>query len=208
MGDQKESTPEQLAWDKKNAYYNRNLYLALGAWAVLLIGAFSWVIVNHTIPSVTAMTQSGSVPDGIDKFGGIGYLFGLVMVFSILAAPLQKVAHNVGWVMGSRPSDDYTPYVPKPIDIEWEQVSDDVRIAHVGKYSIEIKRYQYASILNRFRKPRWNHTLVLDDKVHYTLSYSLFTGKTEAEAEQYICDTISGQLEERTDYFKELNYSI
>lgn len=212
MGEQKEPTKYQKEWDERNARYNRNLYIALGVWMVLNIGSFAWVIVNQTIPSFAVKLEGGDTrAAGVDPFGGVGSLFIVVLVSALLAIPLKKVARNVGWVMGSRPTDDYKPREVRPVKIDWEQLDDDLRIARIGKYTFNVKRFQYPSILNRFRKPRYSYEITNregDVTLHSTLDSSLFRGMDEAEVHRVIHDHIVCTIEDRTDHFKELNYSI
>lgn len=203
-----ELTPEQTAWDAKNRLYTRNSYIALGVWMVLNIGSFTWVVVDKIVPYFALHGLSRTDPVQIaaaDNSGdGLLLLVLIVLVSAILSLPIRRTVSTAFWILGDRPSDDYKPYVPKPIDIAYEQVSDELRIARVGDWAFEVKRYSYDRFF-KFRKPEYgyeikdqsgfmNHTLVLTPDT--------FKGKNDPEVEKTIHNRISSELERHTDYFK------
>lgn len=203
-------TPEQAAWDKKSRYYNRNSLIALALWAILFIGAAAWVVTFGFLPILQALASGLDASDpavrAASKNAGkaSAYLWLILLGGMALAVPLRRTIGTAFWILGKRPADDYKPYVTKPIDIDYEQISDELRIARVGDWSFEVKRYSYGRVL-KFRKPEYGYE-VKDRSGHIkhtlVLSPHIFKGKDEAEAQKTLHDYISRELDAHTDYFK------
>jgi hypothetical protein len=203
-------TPEQAAWDKKNGTYTRNSYIGLGVWLALNVGSFTWVFFDKIFPyfAVAASPVGTADPARITASGnygqGLSLLFVVVLVSAAVAVPFRRAVGNAFWFLGARPSDDYKKYVPKPIDITWEQVSDELRIARVGEWAFEVKRYSYNRLL-KFRKPEYGYEVKdQSGRIDHTLvlSTDIFKGKSPAEVETKLNEWISSELERNTDYFK------
>ena len=203
---QKEPTQEQLKWDKDEKHYTKVSAALVLAWTALFIGVLAWIVVTQFMP-LTEMSPS------VERFKGYSAVYGnavlTFVVMGILVLPIQRYLSNVGWVLGSRPADDFKPYVTKSIDLTIEQTGENNWLYKVGDFTFEVERFFWRQGILR-KKVRGYHVIDKSGRVGHqaTLSPSLFEGKTESEDADYIRDFVSSELDHHTDYFKELNYSI
>lgn len=201
-------TPEQAAWDEKNRYYTRNWIITGAVLVTAILAATWWIVATWVAPAVGLIgvdlpkgdPRTKEATDGLKTaMSMIILLMGTVLLVGL---PLKAIARNCDWILGNRPSADFKYRVPKPIDMDIEQISDDVQTATVGEYVFRVKTRTHK---RRFGQDKHSYEIrESNDKINLitTLNYSLFEGKDALYVAKSARDTISMQLEDNTDYFK------
>lgn len=222
MLDTKESkntaTSYQAAWDERLKKHKQFSRLVNYGFSILIIGLTTWfgIEIFNNILTTSAETDPIAKHELVQNTGGwFTALIFEIFFLGMISIPFFRAVGWSEWALGERPADDYKPREAQPIDVSIEQVNEDVRYFHVSglhrpdeNYTFKVERRKDS---RAFRKPEYSYTITEKDNkigLHYTLSGSCFTGLSDDEITKNLIDTISFQLEEYTDHFKELNFAI
>lgn len=202
-------TPEQATWDEKNLHNTRNWIIAGSGIATAFLAALVWIfttwIAPHQVPIGSAFTNGDPLTkDAISDLSMAQSVLLLLIVATFIGGPLLSgFVRNSDLALGERPADDYTPYVPMPVDIVWEQISEDSRVARIGDHEFGVRRFSEKRFFKR-RNPRYGYEIRPRDRPTYTMMVVPCVLKSEGEdaAQGILHDHISEYLDLNTDYFK------
>jgi hypothetical protein len=213
-----EVTAYQAAWDEKLKKHNRFARSVNYGMLTIILGVVAWfgIEIFKKFSILASSADAAAKHDATISGGALTGGFMLVIILlGMVSLPFMRAVGWSEWALGERPTDDYKPREAKPIGVTIEHVNEDLRYFHVSglyrpeeDYAFKVERLTDKRL---FRRPEYSFSISeKDDKVwlRYTIDSSCFRGMTEAEITKYLMKTISFQLEEKTDHFKELNYAI
>lgn len=103
------TTTEQAVWDKKYRRYERISYIGLGAWLLLNLGSFTWVVLSKIVPFLV-IAVSGIPRDDPARIAashaygnGLLWLVVIVLVSAGLSLPFRRAVSNAFTSLGIRP---------------------------------------------------------------------------------------------------------
>jgi hypothetical protein len=212
-----ESNSYQAAWDersKKHKRFSRLVYFSFFAVLIAVIAWFGfWLVENFRILGSSTDPEVRHVAGRDGGSLAAGAMLSLV-ILGMIYEPFNRAVGWSEWILGERPADDFKPREPKNIDVRVEQIDENTRIFHIpGLYRPDGFAFKVTRVARkkRFHKSEYSYQITaLSDNnwIHYTLDSSLFTDMSEDEIYQDIVAHISLHLEDKTDYFKELNFTI
>jgi hypothetical protein len=215
-----ELVAERAAWDKKSRKATIGTFVFIGLFYAVVLGVMAWAVITYAVPgfSVLGSRANHDSQQIIDAKESVRHAQAIIF-FTLIGTvalywPLRLTARYFDFKLGYRPTG-VKPREAKPIDVTIENVNEDVRYFHVRglyrpdeDYTFKVERRTDKRL---FHQPKCSYMISeKDDKfwLRYTLDSSCFKGKTEAEITKSLIGTISFQLEENTDHFKELSYAI
>lgn len=213
-----EVTVYQAAWDERQKKHNRFARLVNYGFLTVFLGIVAWsgIVIFNQISIMSSPTDLAGKQDAA-RMGGVWFAgFAVTTLFiGAISVPFFRAVGWSKWALGERPTDDFKPREAKPIGVTIEQVNEDLRYFHVSglyrpdeNYTFKVERLTDKRL---FHQPVYSYRLIEEGNkmtLHCTFDSSCFTGMTEAEITKYLIDTISFQLEDQTNHFKELNYAI
>lgn len=216
------ATPEvtvyQADWDERLKKHNRLARLVNYGSLTLLLGVTAWfgIEIFNNFSIIVSSTDSVAKHEATRAGGAwtIGLML-IVMVLGMISLPFFRAVGWSAWALGERPADDFKPREAKSLDVTIKHVNEDIRYFHVSglyrpdeNYTFKVERLTDKSL---FRQPVYSYRLIEEGNkmpLHCTFGSSIFTGMTEPEITKYLIDTVSFQLEDQTNHFKELSYAI
>lgn len=208
-----ESSAEQIAWDKKDRQSMFAAFAVMGAFLTGIVGVMTWVVVSRLIPAFSIM---GSDPsrDSVEfqtaqtaVQEAMGIVFMLILATLVLYWPLRFFGRYLDLRLGERPpAGGWVPYPFKSIDMTLEKISDTEQVAVVGKYEFKI-----TTRLDKHLFASNTLSIHIEESTDYIENFGA-TGHLNLDVEKFtdewIENTISKILEDYTDHFMELSYSI
>jgi hypothetical protein len=215
-----ELVAERAAWDKKSRKATIGTFVFIGLFYAVVLGVMTWAVITYAVPgfSVLGSRANHDSQQIIDAKESVRHAQAIIF-FTLIGTvalywPLRLTARYFDFKLGYRPTG-FKPREAKTIDVTIENVNEDVRYFHVSglyrpdeDYTFKVERLTEKRL---FRQPEYSYRISEKDNkigLHYTMDSSCFKGMTDDEITKNLIQTISFQLEEKTDHFKELSYAI
>ena len=190
------STPTayQLEWDKRNkALTIKNLCILMS------LAAAAAIVLTVTVSTIFIPSVNGSLNlDGVLQRAGIPVL--AILFLLAVSAFVNRHIRTARWILGERPSDDFTSRTAKPIDFTVEQVGENDWEYTVGDYVFNVHRSFFSDSHGRGRTERGYRIAERSHRIAHTFFADFLRGNDSDQSA--IVDRISFQLEDHTDYFK------
>ena len=196
MTAEKNATVHQLEWDKRNKTLTiKNLCILMS------LAAAAAIVLAVTVSTIFIPSVNGSLNlDGVLQRAGIPVL--AILFLLAVSAFVNRHIRTARWILGERPSDDFTSYVTKPVDAEVIDLGDNKWTYNVGGYIFDVRRYQYTTGI--FRRKTYCYQITERSgragSEITSLSENLF--REQPSDQDVILSYISERLDEHTDYFE------